>query len=86
MESLIINNRCRLLGELDFNPRREAPIRDGFTNGECVSKEHEIYRIYTGVCLELGNIYATYPWIEFEGLKIVKIPELCFLLSKLEIP
>ena len=86
MDEIVINGRCRLLGDLDFNPRRESPIRDGFINGESVSKEQEIHRIYIGVCLELSHIYATYPYFESAGLKILKIPELCFLLSKLEIP
>ena len=74
------------MGELDFNPRRESPIRDNFINGESVSKEREIHRIFIGVCLELGNIYETYPYLNVGGLKIVKIPELSLLLSKLEIP
>ena len=86
MDELFVNCRCRLLGDLDFNPRRECPIRDNSFNGECVSKEQEIQRIYIGVCLELGHIYETYPTLDVGGLQIVKIPELSLLLSKLEIP
>lgn len=86
MDEIFVNNRCRLLGELDFNPRRESPIREPFFNSESVSKEQEIHRIYVGVCLELGHIYETYPFFEGPELKFVRIPELSFLLSKLEIP
>ena len=86
MDELFLNPRCRLLGDLDFNPRREAPIRDYHFNGECVSKENEVHRIYIGVCLELSHILATYPCLELQDWDIMNIPELGLILIKLEIP
>ena len=86
MDEIFLNCRSRFLGDLDFNPRRESPIRDPYYNGESVSKEQEIHRLYIGVCLELSHIYETYPYYETSELKLVRIPELGFILSKLEIP
>ena len=86
MDQLVLNPRCRLLGDLDFNPRRESFIRDPFVNGESVSKEYEIHQIYIGVILELSHILEEYPYYEVDGSQIVKIPELCFIMSKLELP
>ena len=86
MDEILINCRCRLLGDLDFNPRRECPIRDHFVNGESVSKELEIHRIFIGVCLEISLAYETYPTLDLNGFEFVEIPELGLILSKLELP
>ena len=79
------NERCRMLGDMDFNPRQEGPIRNNHFNAESATKEHEVHEIMRGVALHLGTIVTQNPTQIYDGWCFVKIPELIELLAKIEI-
>lgn len=79
------NERCRMLGDMDFNPRQDGPIRNNHFNAESATKEHEVHEIMRGVALHLSTIVTQNPIQIYDGWSFVKIPELIELLAKIEI-
>ena len=80
-----LNERCRMLGDMDFNPRQEGPIRNNHFNAESATKEHEVHEIMRGVALHLSVIVTKNPVLVLDGWTIVKIPDLMEVLAKIEI-